>query len=299
MRLVDVLTGPKGAAVVENFANNFNIDPAQAKTALAAIVPEFAYAIERNTLNRAGIADVVAAMGRGAPERLLDGNADLKSGSTEALGVGILDTLLGSKDKSRGVANRVALETGLDAELIKAMLPAAATVTMGALAEGSRSQMRDVMSKVPGLAARSPLPLPGEMPDYGSVPDVVDQSDNGRWTEPEPDRQQRPVEADNRGARPAGGGTIKKQSPLPIPGNNIPRMPRDQSPYDDLPDVIRRGQVQLPSGGSLGNIIRSILGSLLGYNGSGGAISGVIRLLVLRWGWRILQSVLRRIFTGR
>jgi Bacterial protein of unknown function (DUF937) len=298
VRLVDVLTGTKDATVVQNFAKSFAIEPAAAKSALGGIVTELAYAIERNTLNRAGIADVIAAMGRGTPERLLDGKADLSSAGVETLGISILETLLGSKDKSRGLANRVARETGLDADQIRAMLPAAASVTMGALAVGTRSQLRDVVAAVPGLAARSPLPLPGETPDYGTVPDVYqmpDQPGSGRWNDAEPAR---PTDADNRNQRPASGGTIKKQSPLPIPGNSMPRTPRGPNPYDDLSDVIRRGEVQVPAGGSIGNVIRGILGSLLGYKG-GGVISGVIRLMIMKWGWRILQSILRRVLTGR
>ena len=284
MRLVDLLTGPQGQAVVDNFAKNFGLPPEQSRRALAAIVPEIGYAVERASLNRAGLADVIAAMGRGAPERLLAGKSNLTSPGVEAVGLDILNTLVGSKDKSRGIANRVASDTGLDAALIRQMLPAAAAVTMGALGEGAKSQLRDVLKQVPGLAASSPLPMPGDLPDFGTVPDVPLPD----WNETP---AQRPVETTGRRQTPTGGGTFKKQTPLPVPGDNIPRSPRGgQTPYDDLPDVVRRGPVQLPQGGTLGNIIRSILGSLLGYQG--GTIGSIIRLLILRWGWRILQSVL-------
>jgi hypothetical protein len=291
VRLVELLTGPHGKAVVDNFAKSFGIPPDDARRGLAAIVPEIGYAVERTSLNRAGLADVIAAMGRGAPERLLQGKSDLRSAGVEGLGTEILDTLIGSKDKSRGIANRVASDTGLDAALIRQMLPAAAAVTMGALGEGAKSQMRDVLKQVPNLdasrlAARSPLPLPGELPDFGTVPDVPRPDWNDRTVG-------RPIETTQR-PTPAPGGTLKKQTPLPIPGNNIPRAP---TPYDDLPDVVRGGKVPMPQGGTLGNIIRSILGSLLGYQG--GTIGSIIRLLIMRWGWRILQSVLRRVFTGR
>ena len=54
-----------------------------------------------------------------------------------ACGNGILGHLLGSKDVSREVASRAAAQTGLSADVLKRMLPLAATLMMGAFSKHS------------------------------------------------------------------------------------------------------------------------------------------------------------------
>ncbi len=86
------------------------------------------------------------------------------------------------------------------------------------------------------------------------------------------------------------------RSPLPIPGDDIPgvgrRTPNSPNPFENLPDIIRRGGTQAPGGGSLEAIIRSILGSLLGTQNRG-VIGTMIQGLILRW----LINFVRRMFT--
>lgn len=84
--------------------------------------------------------------------------------------------------------------------------------------------------------------------------------------------------------------------PLPVPGDNIPGVgrkapPPADNPFDRLPDIIRRGGTPAPGGGSLEDILRQILGSLLGNNG--GVVSTIIKGLVLRW----IVNFVRRMFT--
>lgn len=272
MRILDHLDGTQdGSQAVENIAKAFAIEPAAAKAAVSAIVPELSRAIERNTLNRGGIADMVAALGKADPARTLSAGADLASPAIQDQGIVFLEQIFGTKDKSRGVAARVARDTGLQDDLIKKMLPAVAAMTMAALAKGSSSSLQNVLSKVPGLQATGPLSMPGDF-------------DNNR-----------PV------LKP--GGNIPHQSPLPIPGDNLPDMRPSQSPYDELPDVIRRGEVTVPGGGSsgggsLGSVIRDILGGLLGFQNRG-FFGWLLQAVILPMILRVVQSVLRRVLTGR
>ena len=50
-------------------------------------------------------------------------------------GNGILGHLLGSREASREVASRAAAQTGLSVDVLKRMLPLAATLMMGAFAK--------------------------------------------------------------------------------------------------------------------------------------------------------------------
>jgi hypothetical protein len=52
-------------------------------------------------------------------------------------GNGILGHLLGSKDVSRQVATRASAQTGLSADVLKRMLPLAATLMMGSFSKQS------------------------------------------------------------------------------------------------------------------------------------------------------------------
>jgi len=265
VRILDHLSGPQGQQAIENMAASFGVEPKDAKAALTALFPVFSRAIERNTLNRGGIADVVSELGKANAAGALAPGANLASPAVTAQGIEFLENLLGSKDKSRAVASRVARETGVSEDVIKTMLPAAAAMTMGALAEGSRSQLQDIMGRVPGLAAADTWAVPG-----------------------------------------AGEGSLPRQTPLPIPGDTLPEMtPRRQSPgrYDDLSDVIRRGGTSVPkSGGSgsgpIGGNIRDILGDLMGFKNRG-FMGWLLQAVVLPMVLRFIQSLLRRVLSGR
>jgi hypothetical protein len=140
-------------------------------------------------------------------------------------------------------------------------------------------------------AGGSPLPMPGDTfpragRDVYTTPD--DQPPTG---EAAPDRPRGPIDAGK---------------PLPIPGDNIPGLGRkdrypdahsepDDNPYSRLPDIVRRGgeQVPGPDGGSLENVIRSILGNLLGSNS--GVVGTMIKLFLVRWITSLLRRVLAQI----
>ena len=94
-------------------------------------------------------------------------------------------------------------------------------------------------------------------------------------------------------------------SPLPLPGDDIPgigresqRSPMPQNPYERLPDIVRRGGgPQVPGGGSLEEVIRSIFGNLLG--GNRGVIGTMIQLFLIRWLASIARRILSRTLTNR
>jgi hypothetical protein len=174
----------------------------------------------------------------------------------------------------------------------------------------------------------SPLPLPGEPPRrYSPTPRDGWSASTGR------DHQNPPIEQPPAAPAPRTSGGVREQRPLPVPGDDVPGMGRHQdNPYGDLTDILRRGGFRLPGGfripggqpggtarpsanprpsglpdaesadaggGLLSNIIRNILGSVLGGgraggSGSGGIVSWVIRLILLRYGSKILRGILRR-----
>ena len=82
------------------------------------------------------------------------------------------------------------------------------------------------------------------------------------------------------------------QSPLPLPDDNWGGNTRNR--YDDLSDVLRRqGGPVKPN--PLWSIAREIIGAVLGFR-SNSVVGYIIRLLVYRYGWRIVRAVLGQIF---
>jgi hypothetical protein len=102
------------------------------------------------------------------------------------------------------------------------------------------------------------------------------------------------------GGAPAGGQP-RSGSPLPVPGDSGPTGGgwKGNNPYGDIGDIVRGGG---QGGGLLATILRSIFGSIIGRSaapagrtGGGGWMGWLIKLIVMRFGWRIVTGLFRGI----
>lgn len=229
MQLQDVLREPQTSAQIDALAKAFSIDRAEAEAVIAGVVPDVTRRLERLTLSRGGLADVVTLLGAasaaapaiGSPEGLRHGNA-------------MLAQVLGSKDASRALAARAAASSGLGETLIKAMLPFIITMIMNALSRKASGGLGDILSK---------LPQPG-----GSTPQAPATRPHSPTTFPAP---------------PAGS------SPLPGPeGMELPAGGANPyGDLSDI--VRRGGGGTSVGGGSLWSIVRGVLGGILGFQSRG------------------------------
>lgn len=261
------------ASLSDQLAAAFGLTADQSSAVIGALQQALSYRIQRTMLSRGGVADVTSLLtsrhgtGARAPN-------EIASEDVIAHGNDILGVLMGGKHTSRGIAARVARDTGVDDETVKKILPIVAETMIGRMQTQVEPALNRLLREVPSLAAAthgSPLPLPGE-PPLRRGPDVAD-----------------------------GGSRKRGQSPLPIPGDDIPGIDRSppptDNPFDQLPDIIRRGGTRSPSGDSLESIIRSIVTSILGVRG-GGVISNIIRLFLIRWVVGLIRRFLGRIVPG-
>ena len=281
MNIETILKNAQGGAALSNLATAFGVNPDKTAPAVLSMVEALSQRIERNTLSRAGLADIVKLLGNPEAGRALSDPSNLASPQTIETGDGILDVLIGDKHISRGIAARASKQSGLDGDVLKRMLPAVASMMIGGLQRETQGIFSDRLRDLAGVGgltgsslSGSPLPLPGEIPSG---------SGTGGWGNELP----RPGSGSGGGI----GGTVGGGSPLPIPGDNIPGVGRPNR-YDDLSDVIRRGGTPAPGGGSLGGLIRSILGGLLGF-GNRGILGSLFQLFLIR----ILPAILRRVFS--
>lgn len=251
-----LLKTAQGKAAMDSIAASFGIDPAQSGPAVAQLATALSQRIERNMISRGGVADMVGLLVDPASGRALAEPKALANPDVIDAGNHVLNVLIGDKHISRGIAARAAAKSGIDVETAKKLLPVVASMMLGSLQRQAQPEMTKLIRNVPVLAAAS----------------------NG--------------------------------SPLPIPGDNIPGVGRNapsspgntpgrtpgggNNPFENLPDIIRRGGTQAPGGGNLENVIRSILGNLLGLQNRG-MIGNIIQALVVRW----LVNLARRFFGGR
>lgn len=269
MNITSLLDGAARQDPSKTIANAFGVAPERAEQAIAVLGNALADRIERNTLSRGGIADLVDLLARPGAGTALGESAPLNSPHVEAVGNSILEVLIGSKHTSRGLAARAAKESGIDVETVKKMLPAVASMLIGALQAKSMPQIEKSLAgtNVPGLKA-APLPLPGEK---GSTPLNFPQTSS----------------------------TGRSGSPLPLPGDDIPGID-GPSRFPDLPDVIRRRgrQIEVPqpggSGtGSLDEVIRQILANVLGFKNTG-ILGFLLKIIFSRWFMGLITRILFR-----
>lgn len=284
MTLETTLQNAQGGAMLKNLATAFGVDPKKAGEAVSVMTDALSQRIERNTLSRGGLADVVDLLTRSDASRILSDPQSLAAPQTQAAGNHILDVLIGDKHISRGIAHRAAKQSGLDEAVLKKMLPTVAEAMIGGLQKETEGIFADRLKGVQGLrsAGGSPLSLPGD-----ELPPVEAERPAPRFPQP--------------GGSGGIGGTIGG-SPLPVPGDEIPGVGRNRGGsgggFDNLPDIIRRGGTQVPGGGDIGDVIRSILGSLLGFQPRG-VFGWILALIFSRWFRGIIGGILRRIFMGR
>lgn len=254
-----------GAPPAKSLASAFGVTPDQAQAALDVMSQALAFRVERNTLSRGGLADVFDLLARPEAGAALASPSALASPDIAAAGNGALEVLLGSKHASRGLAAKASRATGIDEETLKRMLPAVASLVVGALQAKAMPQIEKSVKSLGAIG--SPLSLPGETP--ASAP----------------------------------SGNMAPQRPLPIPGDNIPGLD-GPSRFPQLPDVIRRQgreiQVPAPGGsgtGSLDDIIREILANTLGFKNSG-ILAFILKVIFSRWFMGLVGRILRSALGG-
>lgn len=271
MAIIETLKAAQGGAAFAELGKANGLSAAQAAAVIAAVVPELTRAFERNTLSRGGLADVVQALGQGHHRAYLENPALYKHPGAIADGNGILEHLVGSKDASRGIADRASQATGVDSAVIRGMLPVVAGMTMGGLSKEVQGAFGDILGRM-GL----PMPNGGGVSSGGGfgIPDVSRLPGGGggaglpMGNDQPPERQSR-----NPGGSGGWGGDVRSapggglEMPDTIPrdggqggwdgggrgraGGQFPfPMPQGggDNPYGDLSDILRRG-MGLPGGG--------------------------------------------------
>lgn len=135
MNILETILNAQGGGAVSQIGNQFGLDAGQTQSALEALLPALAGAVNQNASAPGGLDALLGALQGGQHDRYLDDPSTLGDPSTTEDGNNILGHLFGSKDVSREVAARASAQTGIGTDILKQMLPVVATLVMGGLAK--------------------------------------------------------------------------------------------------------------------------------------------------------------------
>ncbi len=134
MDLLNDIMSAQGGAAVQQLGSQFGLGEQQTAAALSALIPALAAGVQQNAQHEGGFGNLIAALSGGTHQHYINNPETLREPAAVQEGNGILGHVLGDKAVSREVASRAAAQTGISADVMKRMLPLAATLLMGALA---------------------------------------------------------------------------------------------------------------------------------------------------------------------
>ena len=175
MNILDAILGAQGGGAAAEAGQRVGLSQEQTSAALAVLVPVLASGLQRNASLPGGLDALVGALAKGGHARYIDDPATLQNTDTVADGNAILGHILGSKDESRKVASQAAAETGIGEDVLKQLLPIAASMVMGALAKQQIGGAA-VAASIPGAGILAVLtPILDRDRDGSMVDDVLGQ----------------------------------------------------------------------------------------------------------------------------
>ena len=180
MNILEAIVNAQDGAAVQQLGSQVGLAPDQATAALSALMPALAEGFQRNMQSQGGLESLMGALSSGNHGQYIDNPTSLADPSAVTDGNGILGHLLGSKDASREVASRAAAQTGLSADVLKRMLPLAATLMMGAFSKqsGGASSMTPALGDSGGGIGSMLTPFLDQNRDGSIVDDVTSMIGN-------------------------------------------------------------------------------------------------------------------------
>jgi hypothetical protein len=155
MNLIDSILSANGGKAVGQIAKQVGIPEEVAQKAVSALAPALARGLQRNAAKAGGADALAGALKTGNHARYVDQPDTIGKAESIADGNAILGHILGSKDVSRNVAGNASKQTGIDASILRKVLPMVAGVAMGSLAK----QGGGVVSGGGGPAGSKPLDM--------------------------------------------------------------------------------------------------------------------------------------------
>ncbi len=168
MNLIELILENGGPAVVQQLARKAGLSESQTSQILGAVLPALGQGLKRNLSDPGRAGGLLESLSRGPYREVVERPEKLAEDTTIEAGNQVLGQVFGSKEVSRQVAARVAERTGADTGIVKQLLPAIASLAMGAL--GKESEKRGLLGAVD---SQQPTTFMNTLMDY------LDMDDDG------------------------------------------------------------------------------------------------------------------------
>jgi hypothetical protein len=172
--ILEAILNAQGGGAAASAGQAVGLSQDQTSAALSALVPALASGLSKNAALPGGLDSLLGALTGGGHARYVDDPSTLQNPEAVTDGNAILGHILGSKDASRAVASQAAAQTGIGEDVLKKLLPMAATLVMGSLA---KQQGGAIAAAVPGAGLLKMLtPLLDRDRDGSMLDDVLGQA---------------------------------------------------------------------------------------------------------------------------
>lgn len=177
MGLLDTILQSAGGGMADQLGRQVGLDASQTRSALEQLLPAIAGGMKRNAASPQGMNDLLGALKRGRHDRYLDDPGSLTSQRGINDGNSILGHIFGSKDVSREVARRAEAKSGIDAGILKKLLPMVAAAAMGGMRQktgGGGGMLGGLLGSVLGGGRRKQGGILASMLDQDGDGSMVD-----------------------------------------------------------------------------------------------------------------------------
>jgi hypothetical protein len=151
VQMQDALRQAQAGSAAEMLAKSFDISPERARAVVREVEPTFAWGLERCSLNRGGLADLVEAVGRADRAGYVASPNLFHDEAARGDGEHMLALLLGLGDARAMLTARIARHTGVSEAAVAAMLPGLAAWFLANLASRARSTLGALLAGMPSL----------------------------------------------------------------------------------------------------------------------------------------------------
>ncbi|GLK78569.1 DUF937 domain-containing protein [Methylopila turkensis] len=134
----ELMRQAQGGAAFDNIARAYGLDPAQMRAATAALTPAFAQSFQRQARNDHAAHRLNELFGADVYARAFEAHAAALDPTARAAGDDALGALFGSKEVSRAVAAQAAAASGVQAEIIRKVLPVLTSILIGGFMKASQ-----------------------------------------------------------------------------------------------------------------------------------------------------------------
>ena len=152
--MFELIRRTQGGGAFDAIARAYGMTPEQMRAATAALTPAFAQGFQRQTQSDAAARRLHELMGAEAYARAFEAQAAALDPSAKSAGEDALGALFGSKEVSRAVAAQAAATSGVQADIIRKVMPVLTSVLIGGVIKMAQASQ-------PGAAETKDGPFPG------------------------------------------------------------------------------------------------------------------------------------------